>query len=279
MKNYPIICLAFILILLSGCKEKEIIIPDVEIQPTDKVVLVEEFTGVGCPNCPDAAILLENEVSKYEGSIIPVSIHSSALASPRANSTYDFRKPFADELEQYLGALFSKPAAAIDRIPVQQDDNPFATDVNDWPNLIAQELQREPELNISIEKTYNPGNRQFDFTIKYVPRTNIDYPIRLNAWILESHIIDSQDDSGGNIPDYEHNHVLRDLITPVEGEPIGNSFNSGQVYEKSYSFPIPSAPDQAGPWVAENCHLVVFINELTADSRRVLQAQEVHIID
>jgi thiol-disulfide isomerase/thioredoxin len=276
MNRYSIIALFAFLILINGCKEKDIIIPEVDVQPTDKIVLVEEFTGVGCPNCPDAATLLENEVAKYEGSIIPVAIHSSALASPRSNSKYDFRSAFADELEQYLGELFSKPAAAVNRIPVQSNNNPFATDVNDWPPLIAQELQHEPELNISVDKAYDPGSRILDFTIRYIPRTDLNIPLRLNAWILESHIIDSQDDSGGNIPDYEHNHVLRDIVTPVEGEPLGDSFTGAEVYKKTFSYTIPP---EDGWWVAEHCNLVVFINEVTTNSKRVLQAHEVHVVD
>jgi thiol-disulfide isomerase/thioredoxin len=278
MKLYSIIITVISIVLVTGCKEKEIIIPDVGVQATDKVVLVEEFTGVGCPNCPDAAILLENEVAKYTGNIIPVAVHSNALASPRPNSKYDFRSEVAENLEKYIGQLFSKPAAAIDRIPVQMDGNPYAVEVNDWPWLIASEIQKEPEVNISIEKTYNPTNRNLNFTVKYDPTVNLNVPLRLNAWILESHIIDPQDDSGGRIDDYEHNHVLRDMITAVEGEAIGVSFNEGVVYEKSYSYTIPP---QDGWWVAENCTLVVFVNELTEnpDSKRVLQAHEVHVTD
>jgi hypothetical protein len=72
----------FSLIFFLSCEEVTIPITDVVIEPTEKVVLIEELTGAKCPNCPKGTKAIENILSKYPDNVIAVGIHGSFLAEP-----------------------------------------------------------------------------------------------------------------------------------------------------------------------------------------------------
>ena len=56
----------------------------------------------------------------------------------------------------------------------------------------------------------------------------------------------------GNVENYEHNHVLRDIITPAFGDNIG-TFSANEI--KSYTFSYQLNSD----WVRSNCNIVAYV--------------------
>ena len=87
--------------------------------------------------------------------------------------------------------------------------------------------------------------------------------------ITEDNVIDWQTIiAQGNVPDYEHNHILRTIITNPMGDDIGSlSINE----EKSYSFSYTLEEE----WVKSNCNVVAYVyNENT---KEILQVEEIHI--
>src|ERR1700741_1300369 len=81
----------------------------------DRKVLIEEFTGVRCVNCPDGSAEIENLLSLYGGNLVAVSIHSGFFSDPYPDNLYDFRTPEGDQLLNYLGQPLGYPTAVIDR--------------------------------------------------------------------------------------------------------------------------------------------------------------------
>ena len=84
MKKITILLLAGLFLVL-GCEEASIVIhPDMENDPTDttdtdsivRQVLIEEFTGVRCVNCPEGSIAIENLLEAYDEQLVAISIHS-----------------------------------------------------------------------------------------------------------------------------------------------------------------------------------------------------------
>ena len=66
-----------IIMSLSRCEEKMVIIPPYEPPTGNKVVLVEDLTGARCPNCPVGSAKLELLEEKYNHKIVIVGIHGS----------------------------------------------------------------------------------------------------------------------------------------------------------------------------------------------------------
>ena len=78
------ITLLSIILIITSCDVKEgPFINDYNsyVNP-DKKVLIEDFTGHLCPNCPDAARELDAIRNIYDDQVIGMAIHVSSFAKP-----------------------------------------------------------------------------------------------------------------------------------------------------------------------------------------------------
>ncbi|HMT78289.1 MAG TPA: hypothetical protein PKA44_11285, partial [Saprospiraceae bacterium] len=64
--------LSLLLLIFNGCNETEIVVPRVGEIVSDRVVLIEDFTGVKCPNCPNASREIANLSKKYPKNIVAI---------------------------------------------------------------------------------------------------------------------------------------------------------------------------------------------------------------
>ena len=65
----------------------------------NKKVIIEDFTGHKCPNCPDAAREMDAIHNIYGDQIIGMAIHVSSFAKPYPSPfIYDFRTQRGDNL-------------------------------------------------------------------------------------------------------------------------------------------------------------------------------------
>ena len=103
--NLKIILSIFTIILINSCDEVEG--PFIESNPltgeyaTDapiRKILIEDFTGVNCVNCPEASRVLENLKETYGNHIVPLGIHAGSYAIPIDDSQPDFRTDVGFEL-------------------------------------------------------------------------------------------------------------------------------------------------------------------------------------
>ena len=79
MKITPILISLLFLVLVS-CEE---IPPEVTPCQTTRVVLVEEFTGIDCVNCPIGSDKLEQINYQNPGKIVIVGIHAGFFATDK----------------------------------------------------------------------------------------------------------------------------------------------------------------------------------------------------
>src|ERR1051326_2604960 len=59
---------------------------------TSKHVLIEEFTAVRCPNCPQGTTIIDGLLNDYPGRLDVIEIHSGVLANPILSSDPDLKK-------------------------------------------------------------------------------------------------------------------------------------------------------------------------------------------
>ena len=273
MKN---LFLFLVILAVISCEEKPIEIPDFVAPDTERVVLIEEFSGVRCVNCPNGAREIQNLLGLYDGNLVAVSIHAGFFSNPYPESVYDFQTPEGDALETYIGQVLGYPVASVDRKVFDGNDDPMA-DRAEWASFIQQQLEQDPELNMSINHKYNEQSRQVEITVSFSPRADIDRDLRLGVIITESGILDYQLDVDGKHSDYEHNHVLRAYLTDIAGNAIGSApYITGASYSSDLVFTLP---EEDGWWVAENCNIVAFIANAEGDTKELIQAAEVHLVE
>lgn len=263
-------------ILFSSCTEKEVIIPVYTPIETDKVVLIEELTGVECINCPDGAATIRSIEHNYEGKIITIAIHAGQLTEPLESSKYDLTCEDGIKLESswsYLG----KPAAAINRVEFEAPDIPVSG-YNSWQQYVETELDKENVINLNLSTNYNIETREISINLGIIPVVDMTGKFKLNIVLTESHIVDSQlRKNGSTDEEYEFDNVLRDMITSYDGEDIGSTFVKNSLISKSFKYTLPESD---GLWIPENIRVVAFVTEgEDGPFSIVLNAAESHIIE
>ncbi len=248
------------------------------IQPVvpagERAVLLEEFTGKGCTNCPKGSREIENLLSIYGEQLVVVSIHANFFANPQffPIGQYDFRTEEGEHIFDLLGPNSGYPAGAIDQ---RNYSNVYQQNLNVWAGLIQQESKMDPQVEFSIDRTYDPSSRHLQLLVSGRAKVAITKNLRISVMLTESGIVDAQDDAeaGGIVPDYVHNHVLRGMLTPYDGQDLAESLAEAQEFEADFAGDIPDS------WVDNNCDVIVFISLHDGGDISVLQAGEVHLTD
>lgn len=230
---------------------------------TNKVVLLEEFTGHLCVNCPQGAAVVASLQEWAGGHVIPVSIHCGSYAAVNQVFAEDFTTEAGDAYyNEFEPDAF--PSCMMDRTAgdggVKINSN-YDMWQSDLITCAAQAAPVEIELEASCDAA---GQLSAKATVTGI--YTIDYDVSLQLWLVEDGLVGAQLSQEGIDYDYVHNHVLRGAINGTWGELVG-TISAGNSIERSYTYDI-------GGCVAENCKVVAFVYE-TASRGNVLQAAEV----
>lgn len=262
-----------LLLLMMSCTEQQRIIEPF-VPEGNRVVLLEEFTGKGCTNCPKGSREIKNLLTQFPDNLVAISIHAGFFANPQffPIGVYDFRTEEGEYLFDHLGPNLGYPAGVVDRTPVNGD---MQIDRNQWASAITSEIQIPPAVELTITRAFDPDTRQLNVTVDGIGKEDIASEVRLSVVLTESGIVDAQDDleAGGIVLDYVHNHVMRDMLTPVLGEPVASAMITGQTFSKTYLYTLPQE------WVADSMEIISFATLGEGTVYPVLQAAAVHVVE
>lgn len=236
-------------------------------------VLIEEFTGVGCVKCPAGSAIIKDLIGIHGEQLIAVSIHSSGNFSvPRPQNQYDFRTTEGDALNNYLGGPLGFPSAVINRKPFGGGFN-LQVGRNEWAGHIDEEKAITPKVKLDIETEFDEATRNaaIDVTI-FVEETITEPDVNLSLIFTEDDIVDFQDSDNGPILDYHHEHVLRGMATPYDGQPLTEDLTVGEKITKSFNYQIPVE------WKQNKVNVIAVVS-LTGARKDVLQAHKVHLVE
>ena len=263
----PTLLLAF---LWSSCEEKPIIIPELKVG--DRKVVVEELTGVRCPNCPDGSTELENIGQQYGDNLIVIGIHAApGYDQPyEGESLYDFRTSDGTEMANFIGQASFFPTASINRRLVPPETEVYLPRAV-WGGIIAEEISQEPVIGVFLETQFDEDTRDLDITVNLTPDRTLDGEHRLTVLITQDSIKDVQKVGPNKVYDYYHRHVLRDVLTQATGQVLSDALTEGALIQKTFSYKMP---DQ---WDTRKCTVVAFVHHGTSPDKEILQADEVYI--
>ncbi len=236
-----------------------------------KKVLLEEFTGHACVNCPAAHELAASLAEEYDGKLSIISIHAGYQAEPSGELPEDFTNEVGDEIFAAYNDPFN-PMGLVDR------NEDAASLSSSWAAKIAEEMALPVEFSIVLTPDYHNDTRVFDLTLKMKAMAAHSGNLRFCAFITENDIIAPQKNNDSNvgptpiIEDYHHNHVLRGSMNGTWGDLLAEGDTpEGKEFSKDLSLTIPQE------WAVENCHVVAFVFD--ENTKRILQVEEVALTD
>ena len=225
-----------------------------------------------CVNCPAGDAVIQQLLAQYPTQLVAVAIHAGYLTYPFGFSQYDFRTVEAQSLyEQPAMSEGAVPAAAIDRVLFDGQSTVSLLFPTAWSGRIATQLEKTTPVNVYMAQQYNPANRQLDVYVQLRYTEAVTDENRLHLYLLESGMVDPQNIPPGETIDtvYVHRHVLRDMITPLEGVELTDETTAGRVIVKHFSYTLPQN------FNADNCSLIAFVQEKTNGT--ILQGAEVDL--
>jgi hypothetical protein len=197
-----------------------------------KNILIEDFTGVGCVNCPRAhetlaALKLNNPGRVFSIANHPLNSTLKTLTEPINKPPYvskqDFRTKDADDLLSYLGSHDSLPIGAINRKLFSGETKNLVSDLL-WSGYASSELsQANSVVNMdTLGIKYDVSSNELTIDLRLVFTQTLSDSQYLTVAVLESKIIDIQEknDNGNTIyiENYQHDNLLRRVITGIYGD-------------------------------------------------------------
>ena len=273
------VCMACL--LLAGCDKIEgdiyqivqnedvtVTFPDINPDEVYRKILVEEFTGHRCTNCPQGHQTLESLHQQYGDTLVTVGIHYGALAKPFGSMfSYDFRT----EVGNQIGDAFSIdgiPAAIVNRM-----DKNGGWPREQWASVLRDVDRSKVSAAVQLINEYDVASKTLKANVKVTTLKAIDHQLRLILFVVEDGIVKPQKDGNQDIENYVHNHVLRCALTDAFGFVLTNgSWNPGdsETYAASISF-------DGHDWIPENCQVVAaLLDPITSE---VLQVEKANVVN
>ena len=237
-----------------------------------KQVLLEDYTGHKCVNCPEWAIFAHELAENLDHKLVIIAIHAGWYATPDADP------PFNADLTTQTGEDFyvdfdvaANPIGMINRVWYNGDQliNP-----NSWETVVNEQLAVEPTVGLTVRNKYFPKLNTVLINMDAVALTDITGKYKMCVFITENHVVSPQKNNNTTIGptpdwlDYEHMSLLRDDLNTTYGTYISatGEMVTGEVYNKEFVYIIDDS------WVTENCNIVVYLyNE---DTWEVAQGAE-----
>ena len=214
--------------------------------------LIEEMTSHSCTYCPYGAAVLEAMMDMLDN-IALVCIHGNQ------SSKDPFNTEECEELLSYLGCQ-AYPSATFNRIYLNPEEGIAPSIGYSDANGAASELIDMMEsysipafASVNISTNLKDNDLKINVCGKggdYAKELLKDYS--LTVYVVEDGLKYRQLNNGSWVTNYTHNHVLRKLVTAVNGDDI----NWTSVSEYSNDFEV--ALDEK--WVKENMSVVAMIS-------------------
>lgn len=255
MKNFIAGIGLFCALTASGTAQERF----VDETPQNRKVVLEEFTGVNCGNCPDGHHRANALRDAHPGEVFLINIHQGSYAYP---AEIDLRTNYGDALASQAG-INSYPNATINRHSF--NGSIAVADRTAWTSLSEGLLSTEAYANIAAKATVDWQTREMQVTVQVYYTGNSPASTNyLNVALLQDYIYGPQAGMNANMEQvdgnqYVHMHVLRDLITGQWGEEITTT-TQGSFVEKTYTYTIPEAVREV-PVEMGNISVVAFLAE------------------
>lgn len=208
----------------------------VSTEPSNRNVILEEFTGRGCGYCTDGHRIANQIMANNPGRVWAINIHAGGYAQtsyPNMITTDGNTIHGGFSISGYpTGVVNRSTSNGIDR--------------GQWTGQTNTQLNQASECNVAGVASINPGTHVATITVEvyYTGNSSVSENY-LTVAMLQDSILGSQADYGNYNPtqwlngQYVHMHILRDVITPSAWGEVISPTTQGTLITKTYEYPIP----------------------------------------
>lgn len=209
MKRYIYIIIGSICLILAACDH----IPEAERliyekpEPAQRVVLLEDFTGQRCTNCPKATDAIEQLQETYGEALVAVGIHGGPLGFAGNARLTGLATETGDVYYNHWNLEYQPIGLVNRRAPVNYPE---------WAAAVKDELAKPAPLHLVGKAVLTDNTINIQISVYGTDGTVAG---KLQVWLLEDGITALQlmPDGTSNM-EYIHNHVFRTAVNGIWGE-------------------------------------------------------------
>jgi hypothetical protein len=246
---------------------------------TNRNLLLEDYTGHKCPNCPAAAIIANDiEVANPER-VFVASIHAGAggndgfqklnadcgtASNPDGHFCHDFRTDEGTEYGIVLAefGFVGNPYGNISR-------HTFSGLMFQYHNVWeakTDELLLENDLKVNIQAESNFYDASNGGYIHIESQFLEDLPSNYNivTYVIQNELVEWQDVNSTYVEDYHHHNIFLGCIDgEAWGTSVASSPETGDIFETAYSYELPTGLTK------DQLHFLTYIYDV--DTYEILQ--------
>lgn len=213
-----------------------------------RAILIEDFTGQRCINCPTGTEIINGIVDTYgEDNVIAVGIHSGPLGFAGNSKTVGL---MTDTGNEYYTRWDKENKMGQPWVVFNRKTSPDSH-YNNWAAMVGTIISEKANLSVKIANTYDAATRTLTTTVG-ADGVNGTVNGKLQVWIVEDGVkaLQMMPDGKPN-KEYIHNHVFRAAVNGTWGEDV--TVKEGETTTKQYSYKLSEA------WNADNIAVVAFV--------------------
>lgn len=273
------LALSALMLLAAGCdnidENDRYIKTEKPVFDNPRTLLIMEFTGNNCSNCPTGAQTVELISESNPGQVITVGMHPEGTTytikminlNTTPPSLQDFTSTIATAMMKYYNPS-GFPSAVFNGTKESLNGS-----IQAWQTSAKNALESPSAMKLSATCQFDREANKLNVGYEIDFTNNVTDELNVSVWVMENDILGTQVMPDGTTNyQYVHNHVLRTSLTGDWGKELeGNSFYVDQKVEGSV---MSGSWDEA--WKAENCQAVVFVTRRS--DHEVLQATAVDVV-
>ncbi len=251
-------------------------------------ILLEDYTGHTCGNCPRAAEEVERLVVEYKDKLIVIANHVSiTFAAPRKGYREDFRNPASTEWDGYLKmSATGLPQGGVNRMKV---NGQYAMLYSAWKTVIPTALNSPQLARIDLTTTYDPSQKLLNVKTKTTFLADLPYDVSLIILLTQDGIIANQTDYkppvGSEVDpaepdrrtDYEFDHMVIGSINGTWGDLVKSSPSKGDTLTIEKNCNILNRCFYLDEVCVNDEHVNVVAFLYNNSTREVIQAEKIKI--
>lgn len=213
-----------------------------------RAILIEDFTGQKCINCPTGTEIINSIVDTYgEDNVIAVGIHSGPLGFAGNSKTVGL---MTDTGNEYYTRWDKENKMGQPWVIFNRKTSPDSH-YNNWAAMVSTIISEKANLSVKIANAYDAATRTLTTAVE-ADGVNGTVNGKLQVWIVEDGVpaLQMMPDGSAN-KEYIHNHVFRAAVNGTWGEDV--TVKEGETTTKQYSYVLPET------WNADNIAVVAFV--------------------
>jgi len=260
--------------LVVGCDKVERPVEQTPTIVSNRKVLLEEYTGHQCGNCPAAAEVAEKLKEQYGDKLIVLSVHAGFFART-SSSKYptSYTTTASVDWDKFFIGNAGNPNGMVNR--KNYNENGLVQTQSKWPTTVSLAMKDVYFMDLFITSKYFEDSRILNTSVKAKFVRGYSNNVKLSVVLAEDSIVSPQLDYRAD-PDYIPNYVFRYVLRGEINGTWGSDLKSSPIYYND-STTVNFNNYTVDPKIKTN-HAYIIAFAYDANTREVLQVEKVKII-